>query len=1290
MRCCALEIFTADRHSFFYNFFQIETRVDVEKTIRRAKPPRLAPRVDTAKRVQLLMAQWVNREVSNFDYLMELNNLAGRSYNDLAQYPVFPWILADYTSPTINLRDPSVYRDLKKNMGCQTPEREKNFKEKYSQTEECYTEQQRMLDAGEDMVDMVVLQGPPWHFGTHFSNPQAVLWYLLRLEPFTSLHVFLQDGRFDRPDRQFWSIASAWEGVTAASNTSDVKELIPEFFFLPDFLYNTNNVYFGALQGKGAKVVDDVALPPWANGSAEEFIRIHREALESDYVSSNLHHWVDLVFGCKQRGPYMAGGSQKAVDACNVFFHLTYDGAVDLDHLYNIRPGLYDTVINMINNYGQTPGQLLNRAHQPRKQLEDLVFPLFSQVLGLDTIPLPVARDPLLFLKREDAAAQQHATYVKMNKEVRGGARGIRRDRIQSDIVIKSSTSPFTTPPLRGAVQGGLERTGVGGARSSPSPMDPLTLRRSATTTGEKGGIGGGGQGGLSPDGSNSNGTPPRTPASTPGSGGERGERRHRGGTLAGKGGDRGERGGRRRGSKSSSGRPKKILAKPKVIVAYAPARVARGEPSDRSSSVLFVRQLQGVEKLVTVCGAARELGLHRWSPKPPDIEPPFDFELDPRLAVYTTRRAAQRSSSSSSSTSGAPPRSSSKLALAHDKVVLKRYKPRNAGSAGSSVQVGVPLASGSGGQGIFIDTPLPRIHRRRARIQDNSSSSSNNSSGAGGGAGAGTSGGGSSSSSKGGGRRATSPEAMPAARGAAQASPGSSSGGGGDAHGGEGGGAYAGGGGSRAGGHKNSPSRVGGRVAVGSGRTSHHTRNATDAPHERNDRRESSSYHNGPNGPNDPNGTPPHAGTWPRKQAGRRGTAGGGTGGGGGGGANTGRTPRRVGSEFTGDDGTNGASLPPGVAQGLFAVSEDHRCVFSAGHWDNTMRVTALDGGQTLQILPQHSEVVTCIALSEERAQWTDTGGHVLVTGSRDCTVVVWALQKTGGRIIAALNGHGLGATMPAHGGGGGGGILSGGVGGLGGGGVIPPLEGMMGTGDHRMNTTSDGGSFMMGQSGSFMGGGGGGGHSSSVSMSTSVSSMSLAQMSLGSPSVVSTMDQQQQQQHPFFNMERGTTGGSGGGGYMGVESLADQAATQNITQGPVRNRPLHILYGHDAAVTSVAVNTGLDLLISGSEDWTCIIHTLKEGAYVRTLSMHDTSPSSFTGFGGAFDGAVGGGGGKGASAGGNGSGGFGGGDGGVGGLSPESTRGARGGNAAKESSPFGVWGDEAKHGGGGRGDSR
>ena len=53
---------------------------------------------------------WQRGRVSNFEYLMFLNREAGRSFKDLTQYPVFPWIIQDYSSPTLDLSNPAVYR----------------------------------------------------------------------------------------------------------------------------------------------------------------------------------------------------------------------------------------------------------------------------------------------------------------------------------------------------------------------------------------------------------------------------------------------------------------------------------------------------------------------------------------------------------------------------------------------------------------------------------------------------------------------------------------------------------------------------------------------------------------------------------------------------------------------------------------------------------------------------------------------------------------------------------------------------------------------------------------------------------------------------------------------------------------------------------------------------------------------------------------------------------------------------------------------------------------------------
>lgn len=51
-----------------------------------------------------------------------------------------------------------------------------------------------------------------------------VLYYLFRVEPFTTLSIQLQGGKFDHADRMFSDIVSTWNGVL--EDMSDVKELV--------------------------------------------------------------------------------------------------------------------------------------------------------------------------------------------------------------------------------------------------------------------------------------------------------------------------------------------------------------------------------------------------------------------------------------------------------------------------------------------------------------------------------------------------------------------------------------------------------------------------------------------------------------------------------------------------------------------------------------------------------------------------------------------------------------------------------------------------------------------------------------------------------------------------------------------------------------------------------------------------------------------------------------------------------------------------------------------------------
>ncbi|KAJ8319878.1 hypothetical protein KUTeg_001465 [Tegillarca granosa] len=324
LRRSALEMFLVDQTNYFLNFQQ-KLRNKVYSRILSLRPQNVIYYGSRSPAELLktsgLTQKWVQRDISNFDYLIQLNTIAGRTYNDLSQYPVFPWILCDYESETLNLEDENIYRDLSKPIGAVNPKNEREVREKF--------------ETFEDPSGVI----EKFHYGTHYSNAAGVMHYMVRMEPFTTLHIHLQSGRFDVADRQFHSLPGTWKMLM--ENPNDVKELIPEFFYLPEFLINMNGFDLGKLQ-ISKETINDVILPKWAD-SPEDFINKHRKAL---------------------KGP-------AAEEALNVFYYCTYEGAVDLDAVKDPRER--KALEGMINNFGQTPCQLLKDPHPKRLTFDEVV-----------------------------------------------------------------------------------------------------------------------------------------------------------------------------------------------------------------------------------------------------------------------------------------------------------------------------------------------------------------------------------------------------------------------------------------------------------------------------------------------------------------------------------------------------------------------------------------------------------------------------------------------------------------------------------------------------------------------------------------------------------------------------------------------------------------------------------------------------------------------------------------------------------------------------------------------------
>ncbi|KAL5564623.1 hypothetical protein UlMin_027787 [Ulmus minor] len=218
---------------------------------------KLSPSVDWHRDFK----RWWTGEMTNFEYLLILNRLAGRRWGDYTFHTVMPWVIDFSTKPDEN--SDAGWRDL--------------------------TKSKWRLAKGDEQLDFTYSTSEiPHHVSDECLSELAVCSYKARRLPLSVLRM---------------AVRSVYEPNEYPSTMQRLyqwtpDECIPEFYCDPQIFIS---IHSG---------MTDLAVPSWA-GSTEEFIKLHRDALESDRVSRQLHHWIDITFGYKMSG-------QAAVDAKNV------------------------------------------------------------------------------------------------------------------------------------------------------------------------------------------------------------------------------------------------------------------------------------------------------------------------------------------------------------------------------------------------------------------------------------------------------------------------------------------------------------------------------------------------------------------------------------------------------------------------------------------------------------------------------------------------------------------------------------------------------------------------------------------------------------------------------------------------------------------------------------------------------------------------------------------------------------------------------------------------------------
>ena len=317
----ACEIFTVDNKSYLINFF--ERSFLLEKFYNEIK--KLCPNLQT-KIIENVreyfdyknfLNDWYNRKINNFYFLNILNKYSSRSYNDLQQYPIFPWLFLRYSEDFFENKKYHLLSSLQKN----NPKMNLLSKKLYNQyfrlllyPISAQTEEQR--EELEQKYDKSFLKFKS-HFNSHYSTSASIFYFLVRTSPYTEGHIKFQGGQFDKIERMFFGPDNF---LKIAEISKDNREPVPEMFYFYEIYFNLNYNYFGYSNNK--KLYLNNVIFTDENISPFEFVYINRALLNSEFISENINSWINNIFGVKQ---LELGEYDKMRSSCNIYPWQSYE-----------------------------------------------------------------------------------------------------------------------------------------------------------------------------------------------------------------------------------------------------------------------------------------------------------------------------------------------------------------------------------------------------------------------------------------------------------------------------------------------------------------------------------------------------------------------------------------------------------------------------------------------------------------------------------------------------------------------------------------------------------------------------------------------------------------------------------------------------------------------------------------------------------------------------------------------------------------------------------------------------